>query len=114
MGIVLEVLPDRKEARLEAWLDDRGAEWCAAVEVCCADMWDAYHEAAQAKLPNACQTVDRFHVMKTLNEAVTQSRRAIQKQADAATQETLKGCRWLLAKNAENLTDEEKTDCRPC
>ncbi|MBM4424644.1 MAG: transposase, partial [Chloroflexi bacterium] len=44
---------------------------------------------------------------KTLNEAVTQSRRAIQKQADAATQETLKGCRWLLAKNAENLTDTD-------
>jgi len=22
---------------LEAWLDERGAEWCAAVEVCCAE-----------------------------------------------------------------------------
>ena len=30
------------------------------MEVCCADMWDAYHEAAQAKLPNAQQTVDRL------------------------------------------------------
>jgi transposase len=108
LGIVLEVLKDRKKASLEAWLDDRGAAWCAAVEVCCADMWDAYHEAAQAKLPNAQQTVDRFHVMKNLNEAVTKARRAIQKQADETTQEILKGCRWLLVKNAENLTDEEQ------
>lgn len=108
LGIVLDVLKDRKKASLEAWLDERGLEWCAAVEVCCADMWDAYHQAAQAKLPNARQTVDRFHVMKNLNAAVTKARRAIQKQADEATQETLKGCRWLLVKNAENLTDEER------
>lgn len=107
LGIVLDVLKDRKKACLEAWFDERGAEWCATVEVCCADMWEAYHEAAQAKLPHARLVVDRFHVMKNLNDAVTKARRAIQKQADAATQEVLKGCRWLLVKNAEQLTPEE-------
>ena len=110
LGIVLaaRVLKDRKKASLEAWFDERGADWCAALEVCCADMWDAYHEAAQAKLPNARLTVDRFHVMKNLNDAVTKARRAIQKQADDATQALLKGCRWLLVKNAENLMAEEQ------
>jgi len=108
LGIVLDVLKDRKKASLEAWFDERGADWCAAVEVCCADMWDAYHEAAQAKLPHARLTVDRFHVMKNLNDAVTKARRAIQKQADDATKALLKGCRWLLVKNAENLTAEEQ------
>lgn len=108
LGIVLDVLRDRKKSTLEAWFDERGAAWCAAVEICSADMWDAYHEAAQAKLPNARLTVDRFHVMKNLNEAVTKARRRIQKGADAQTQELLKGCRWLLVKNAENLTDDER------
>ena len=108
LGLVLEVLKDRKKASLEAWLDERGAAWCAAVEVCCADMWDAYHEAAQAKLPNARQTVDRFHVMKNLNEALTKARRAIQKDAAEDTQEMLKGCRWLLVKNQENLTEDQR------
>ncbi len=108
LGIVLDVLSDRKKSTLEAWFDERGAAWCAAVEICSADRWDAYHEAAQAKLPNARLTVDRFHVMKNLNAAVTQARRRIQKGADAPTQERLKGCRWLLVKNAENLTDDER------
>ena len=109
LGLVLDVLKDRKKASLEAWFDARGLDWCAAVEVCCADMWDAYHEAAQAKLPNARQTVDRFHVMKNLNDAVTKARRTIQKHADETTQELLKGCRWLLVKNRENLdTDEQQ------
>ena len=108
LGIVLDVLNDRKKDTLEAWFDARGTAWCAAVESCSADMWDAYHEAAQAKLPHVRLTVDRFHVMKNLTAAVTTARRRIQKAADAPTRELLKGCRWLLVKNRENLTDEER------
>lgn len=108
LGVVLDVLKDRKKETLLAWFDQRGPEWCAAVRVCCADMWDAYHEAAQAKLLNARQVVDRFHVMKNLNDALTKARRVIQKQADPATQEALKGCRWLLVKNQANLTADEQ------
>ena len=46
--------------------------------------------------------------MKNLNDALTKARRSIQKGADAHTQALLKGCRWLLVKNAENLTEEER------
>ncbi len=108
LGMVLDVLPDRRKETLEAWFDERGAQWCAQVEVCCADMWDAYHEAAQAKLPNVRRVVDRFHVMKNLNDALSKTRRSIQNQADETTKALLKGCRWLLVKNRENLTDEEQ------
>jgi len=110
LGAVLDVLKDRKKETLLAWFDQRGPAWCAAIEVCCADTLrgDAYHEAAQAKLPNARQVVDRFHVMKNLNDALTQARRVIQKHADPATQEALKGCRWLLVKNQANLTADEQ------
>lgn len=107
LGVVLDVLKDRKKDTLLAWFDQRGPDWCAAVQVCCADMWDAYHDAAQAKLPNARQVVDRFHVMKNLNDALTKARRSIQKHADPATQEALKGCRWLLVKRRANLTPDE-------
>ena len=107
LGIVLDVLKDRKKETLLAWFDQRGLDWCAAVQVCCADMWDAYHDAAQAKLPNARQVVDRFHVMKNLNDALTKARRSLQKHADPATQEALKGCRWMLVKRRANLTPDE-------
>lgn len=108
LGIVLDVLKDRKKASLEDWLEARGAAWCAQVEVYCADMGDAYHEAAQAKLPNALPVVDRFHVMKNLNDAVTKARRAIQRHATDSQQELLKGGRWLLVKNREHLTAPEQ------
>lgn len=108
LGLVLDVLEDRSKENLLKWLDERGSEWCAAVQVACSDMWDAYQEAAEQKLPNARRVVDRFHVMKNLTEALTKVRRAIQKEADAATKELLKGCRWLLVKNRENLTEEQQ------
>jgi len=107
IGLVLDVLPDRSKETLEKWLDERGKEWCEAIKVACSDMWDAYQEVAAEKLPNAKRIVDRFHVMKNLNEALTKARRAIQKDADEHTKEVLKGCRWLLVKNKENLKAEE-------
>jgi len=108
LGIILDVLKERTKDVLEAWFDARGAEWCAQVEICCADMWDAYHEAAATKLPNAKRVVDRFHVMKNLLDAISKARRSIQTQADEATQALLKGCRWWLVKNGENLGEEER------
>jgi transposase len=107
LGFVLDILPDRNKETLEKWLDERGKAWCAAVEVACSDMWDAYQNVAAEKLPNARRIVDRFHVMKNLNDALTKARRAIQKDADEDTKEILKGCRWLLVKNKENLKAEE-------
>ncbi len=108
LGLVLDILEDRSKENLLIWLETRGKEWCEAVKVACSDMWDAYQDAAAEKLPKARRVVDRFHVMKNLNAALTKARRAIQKEADAATQEILKGCRWLLVKNRENLTEEQQ------
>jgi transposase len=108
LGLVLDVLKERTKEALEAWLDQRGAEWCAQVEVLCADMWDAYHTVAAVKLPNAKRVVDRFHVMKNLNEALSKARRSIQNQADETTKALLKGCRWWLVRNKENLDEEDR------
>ncbi len=108
LGLVLDVLEERSKEKLLTWLEERGEAWREAVEVVCSDMWDAYQEAAAEKLPHAHRVIDRFHVMKNLNDALTKARRVIQRNADEATKEQLKGCRWLLVRNCENLTTEEK------
>lgn len=110
LGIVLDVLKERTKEAFCAWLQQRGKEWCAHVEVLCADMWDAYHEAAAVWLPQAKRVVDRFHVMKNLNDALSKARRSIQNQADETTKAVLKGCRWWLVKNRENLDEEDQAN----
>ena len=93
LGIILDVLPDRSKESLETGFTQRGTAWCDNVEVCCADMWDAYHTVAKTKLPNAQLVVDRFHVTKNLNDAVThRPAHDSENRLIEATQAILKGC----------------------
>jgi transposase len=105
---VIDLLPDRKKETLEAWLDQLPPNVRAAIQVVCIDMWDAYSTAVQTKLPDAEIVVDRFHVMKNLNHALTTARREIQRQAAPEVKEQLKGSRWVLVRNQSDLTPEQR------
>lgn len=105
---VLEVLPDRKKETLEAYLDTWSLAQRQAVQDVAVDLWKQYHQAVQAKLPNARLNADRFHVMKQLNDQVTKTRRTIQRQVDPQQKDQLKGSRWLLVRNQENLSEKQQ------
>lgn len=105
---VIAVLPSREKERLEKWLAALNREEQKAIRVVSIDMWRPYRAAVKAQLPHADIVADRFHVMKQLNERLTQLRRAIQRQADEVTKEALKGSRWLLVKNRDELKSEEE------
>jgi len=105
---VIAVLPERSKTCLEQWLAQLSAAEREAIRVVSIDMWEPYRQAVQAKLPHARVVADRFHVMKQLNERLTQMRRSIQRRADEATRQVLKGSRWLLVKNRDELTPEEE------
>ena len=45
--------------------------------------------------------------MKQLNEQLSKARRQIQRTADDQTKAALKGCRWLLVRNRDTLSDEQ-------
>jgi len=105
---VLAVLPGREKERLEQWLSELDDAERKAIRLVSMDMWSPYRSAVRAQLPHADIVVDRFHLMKQLNARLTQLRRAVQKRADETTRETLKGSRWLLVKNRNDLTPEEE------
>ena len=74
------------------------------VEAVAMDMSAAYALAVSTHLPQATIVLDRFHVVKLLNEKLTQLRReAYREVADRLQKKVLKGTRWLLLKNPENL-----------
>jgi transposase len=76
------------------------------IEAVAMDMSAAYISAVQAKLPNAAIVFDRFHVVKLMNEKLTQLRRQLYRQASTDQKAVLKGSRWLLLKNPENLEED--------
>ena len=72
------------------------------------DMSAAYTKAVSENLPKATLVYDRFHVIKLYNEKLSDLRRQLfneTKEADIRL--LLKGTRWLLLKNEENLNDEK-------
>lgn len=68
------------------------------------DMSRAYISAVSAKLPKARIVFDRFHIVKLCNQMLTKLRRALYREAtDQLHKDVLKGTRWLLLKNPENI-----------
>ena len=68
------------------------------------DLSVAYQLSVREAFPRAAIVFDRFHVVKLLNEKLTALRRDLYRQAtDDLHKKVLKGTRWLLLKNPENL-----------
>jgi transposase len=84
----------------------------AKIEAVAMDMSAAYRQAVTAHLPGAKIVFDHFHVIKLFNEKLSELRRAVYREAtDVMHKEVLKGTRWLLLKNPENL-DVQKDEKR--
>lgn len=108
-GRILAILEGRTKEQLATWLTQT---WTAAqrqrVEVVTIDMWDGYFYAALEMLPQAIIVIDRFHVEKNLLEAIGKLRRQIQKRLAEPERKALKGVRWLLVSNYDELPPEQK------
>lgn len=80
----------------------------ARIEAVATDMSPAYTFAVRKHLPNALHVFDHFHLIKLFNERLSDFRRELQREAEGPLgQEVLKGTRWLILKNPENLSDEK-------
>lgn len=79
----------------------------AKVRAVATDMSKAYIRAVRDNLKRAVHVFDHFHVVKLFNEKLSAFRRDLYHElSDAAERKLLKGTRWLLLKNPENLDPE--------
>ena len=89
------------------WKRLRGSK--AKIKAVATDMSSAYYAAVIKNVPNALQVFDRFHIVKLMNDKLTQLRRDLQREAEVMDRKVLKGMRWLLVKHPDNL-DESKNE----
>jgi transposase len=76
----------------------------AAVRAVAIDMSAAYIQAVTRHLPRAVLIFDHFHIVSLLNDKLSELRRQLHNQANTNQEKkVLKGTRWLLLKNPENL-----------
>jgi len=85
----------------------------AKIKAVATDMAGGYIAAVMEHLPKAALVFDRFHVVKLMNEKLSDLRREMYHELkDKLHRKVLKGTRWLLVMNPENLRQNEKVDER--
>ena len=71
------------------------------------DMSAAYISSVLQNLPGVPLVFDHFHVVKLMNDALTEIRRSLYRDLrDNMKRDVLKGSRWILLKNSESLLPE--------
>ena len=71
------------------------------------DMGPAYISAVLEHQPGVPLIFDRFHVVKLMNDKLANIRRALHRELkDTMHKDVLKGARWILMKNPDNLSED--------
>ena len=101
---------DRKT--VEKFLDLLGQERCAQIEYVSCDDADWITRPVAERCPTAVIALDPFHIVKAATDALDEIRREFCNEARRAGNKQLakdlKGARFALWKNAENLTDRQQ------
>lgn len=71
------------------------------------DMSKAYRSAVEEFLPKVPIVFDKFHIMQLINQTIDKIRRKQQQKADEEGYKALKGNRYLILTNYDNLGPEE-------
>jgi transposase len=102
----------RDRQTVERFLDELGEERCEQVELVSCDMAGWIAGPVADRLPGAVRCVDPFHVIALATDALDEVRREVWNEARRAGHDQLarrlKGARYALWKNPENLTGRQK------
>ena len=105
-GRILWAKPGRGGAALRGfWRRLRLAK--AKIEAVTTDMSAAYWSAVLEHLPDASLVFDKFHVIKLMNERLDDLRRQMVREAEGPLKLRIKGTRFLLLRNPENLQKDQ-------
>src|SRR5665811_647354 len=112
-GRLVWAAPGRDKATVEAFFDALGEKRAKQLKLVSCDMASWIEAVLEKRCPKAKRCVDPFHVVQLATEALDRVRREVwnearrQGQGDVAAE--LKGARYALWKNPENLTTRQQS-----
>ena len=108
MKRLLWVAQERTEQSLRGFFQYLSDAERQAIRFICSDMWQPYLKVIAEQLKHAVHVLDRFHIMKKMNEALDEVRRSEAARLKRDGYEpVLKHSRWCLLKRPENRTEKE-------
>jgi transposase len=97
----------RRQATLGVFFDEIGVEVAHGIQAIAIDMWDPYIAAIEDHAPQAAIVFDKFHVISNYSKVIDKVRVEEFRKAEAEDKPVLRGTRYLLLKNQENLSPEQ-------
>lgn len=108
MKRLLWVAKERTEESLRGFFQILTDEVREAICFVCSDMWQPYLNVIAEQVEKAVHVLDRFHIMKKINGAIDEVRRAeANRLKEDGYEPVLKHSRWCLLKRPENLTEKQ-------
>lgn len=105
-GRILWAKPGRGKAALRGfWRRLRSSG--ARIKAVAIDMSGSYWSAVLEHLPDAALVFDKFHILKLMNERLDDLRREMVREAEGPLKLKIKGTRFLLLRNPENLREDQ-------
>ena len=102
----------RDKKTLESFFDLLGDERCKKIRIVTADGATWIEDVVKARCANATLCIDSFHVVQWATEALDEVRREVWNEARSkgmrAYAKELKGCRFALWRNPEDLTERQE------
>jgi transposase len=110
---LLWIAEGRSKSVLGRFFTELGPQRCARIELISADGADWIFHAVQDHCPNARICLDPFHVVAWATKALDEVRRgmwrAIRRSGKKLAAADLRGARYALWKNPEDLTDKQRS-----
>jgi transposase len=112
-GRVVWAHPGRNQDTVRAFFDALGPERAAQLTQVSCDGAEWIHDVIRERAPRAVICLDPFHAVQWITDAIDEVRRRIARELRAAGRDqdaaALKGSRWALLKNPDNLTGAQAT-----
>ena len=99
---------DRSEKSMGEFYDWLGEKKSRGIRLAVMDMWKPFRNVTTARAPQAAILFDKFHIMRHLGEALDKVRKSEYARLSGKDRRFIKGQKYTLLSNRENLTLQGK------
>ena len=103
---------DRSEESLGLFFSELGVRKSGRIRMAVMDMWKPFRAATKKAAPQAAIVFDKFHILRHLNDALDEVRRSEYARLAGKERSYIKGQRYTLLSNRENLTRNGRRNLR--
>lgn len=103
---------DRTEKSMDEFYQHLGARSSQKIRLAIMDMWKTFEKSAKNNIPQATILYDKFHIIKHLGEALDTIRKQEYARLKDKDRKYIKGQKYILLSNRENLALDGKASLK--